>query len=65
MGKDINKFRKNITHFFEIFRKVSILVISKKLTAMKHNLTFEDLEGALMLISFNTVDEDGIVELYQ
>ena len=29
---------------------------------MKHNLTFEDLEGALMLISFNTVDEDGVVE---
>lgn len=29
---------------------------------MKQNLTFEDLEGALMLISFDTVDEDGIVE---
>ena len=29
---------------------------------MKHNLTFEDLERALMLISFNTVDEDGVVE---
>lgn len=29
---------------------------------MKHNLTFEDLEGALMLISFDTVDEDGVVE---
>lgn len=29
---------------------------------MKQNLTFEDLEGALMLISFDTVDEDGVVE---
>ena len=29
---------------------------------MKKNLTFEDLEGALMLISFDTVDEDGVVE---
>ena len=29
---------------------------------MKHNLTFGDLEGALMLISFDTVDEDGVVE---
>ena len=29
---------------------------------MKHNLTFEDLEGALMFISFDTVDEDGDVE---
>lgn len=29
---------------------------------MKHNLMFEDLEGALMLISFDTVDEDGVVE---
>ena len=29
---------------------------------MKHNLTFEDLEGALMFISFNTIDEDGVVE---
>ena len=29
---------------------------------MKLNLTFEDLEGALMLISFDTVDEDGVVE---
>ena len=26
---------------------------------MKHNLTFEDLEGALMFISFDTVDEEG------
>ena len=29
---------------------------------MKQNLTFEDLEGALMLISYDTVDEDGVVE---
>lgn len=29
---------------------------------MKQNLTFEDLEGALMLISFDTIDEDGVVE---
>lgn len=29
---------------------------------MKDDLTFEDLEGALMLISFDTVDEDGVVE---
>lgn len=29
---------------------------------MKQSLTFEDLEGALMLISFDTVDEDGVVE---
>ena len=29
---------------------------------MKHNLTFEDLEDALMLISYDTVDEDGVVE---
>ena len=29
---------------------------------MKQNLTFEDLEGALMFISFDTVDEDGDVE---
>ena len=29
---------------------------------MKHNVTFEDLEGALMLIFFDTVDEDGVVE---
>ena len=29
---------------------------------MKQNLTFEDLEGALMLISFDTADEDGVVE---
>lgn len=29
---------------------------------MKQNLTFEDLEGALMLISFDTADEDGAVE---
>ena len=29
---------------------------------MKKNLTFEDLEGALMLISYDTVDEDGVVE---
>lgn len=29
---------------------------------MKQNLTFEDLEDALMLISFDTVDEDGVVE---
>lgn len=29
---------------------------------MKQNLTFEDLEGALMLISFDTEDEDGVVE---
>ncbi|MBR4046823.1 MAG: hypothetical protein IKK05_07965 [Alistipes sp.] len=29
---------------------------------MKQNLTFEDLDGALMLISFDTVDEDGVVE---
>ena len=29
---------------------------------MKHNITFEDLEGALMLVSFDTVDEDGVVE---
>ena len=29
---------------------------------MKQNLTFEDLKGALMLISFDTVDEDGVVE---
>ena len=29
---------------------------------MKKNLTFEDLEDALMLISYDTVDEDGVVE---
>lgn len=29
---------------------------------MKQNLTFEDLENALMLISYDTVDEDGVVE---
>ena len=29
---------------------------------MKQNLTFEDLEGALMLISYDTADEDGVVE---
>ena len=29
---------------------------------MKDDLTFEDLDGALMLISFDTVDEDGVVE---
>lgn len=29
---------------------------------MKDDLTFEDLEGALLLISFDTVDEDGVVE---
>ena len=29
---------------------------------MKHNLMFEDLEGALMLISFDTADEEGVVE---
>ena len=29
---------------------------------MKQNLTFEDLEDALMLISYDTVDEDGVVE---
>ena len=29
---------------------------------MKHNLTFVDLKGALMLIFFDTVDEDGVVE---
>ena len=29
---------------------------------MKPNLTFEELEGALMLISYDTVDEDGVVE---
>ena len=29
---------------------------------MKHNLTFEDLEDALMLISYDTADEDGVVE---
>ena len=29
---------------------------------MKQKLTFEDLEGALMLISFDTIDEDGVVE---
>ncbi len=29
---------------------------------MKQNLTFEELEGALMLISYDTVDEDGVVE---
>ncbi|MBQ5784878.1 MAG: hypothetical protein IIW00_00255, partial [Alistipes sp.] len=29
---------------------------------MKHNLTFQDIEGALMLISYDTVDEDGVVE---
>ena len=29
---------------------------------MKRNLTFEDLENALMFISFDTVDEDGAVE---
>ena len=29
---------------------------------MKQNLTFEDLEDALMLISFDTADEDGVVE---
>lgn len=29
---------------------------------MKDDLTFEDLEGALILISFDTVDEDGVVE---
>ena len=29
---------------------------------MKHNLMFEDLEGALMLISFDAVDEEGVVE---
>ena len=29
---------------------------------MKQHLTFEDLEGALMLISYDTVDEDGVVE---
>jgi len=29
---------------------------------MKHNLTFEDLEGALIFISFDTIDEDGVVE---
>ncbi len=29
---------------------------------MKRNLTFEDLENALMLISFDTADEDGVVE---
>ena len=29
---------------------------------MKHNLTFKDLEDALMLISYDTVDEDGVVE---
>ena len=29
---------------------------------MKKNLTFEDLEDALMLISYDTADEDGVVE---
>ena len=29
---------------------------------MKHNLTFQDIEGALMLIYYDTVDEDGVVE---
>ena len=29
---------------------------------MKHNLTFEDLEGALMLISYDTADEEGVIE---
>lgn len=29
---------------------------------MKQNLTFEDLEEALMFISYDTVDEDGVVE---
>lgn len=29
---------------------------------MNQDLTFEDLEGALMFISFDTVDEDGVVE---
>ena len=29
---------------------------------MNHNLTFEDLDDSLMLISFDTVDEDGVVE---
>ena len=29
---------------------------------MKDDLTFEDLEGALLLISFDTVDDDGVVE---
>ena len=29
---------------------------------MKHNLTFQDIEGSLMLISYDTVDEDGVVE---
>ena len=29
---------------------------------MQKNLTFEDLEGALLLISYDTVDEDGVVE---
>ena len=29
---------------------------------MKQDLTFEDLEDALMLISFDTVDKDGVVE---
>ena len=29
---------------------------------MKHNLTFEELEGALMLISYDTADEEGVIE---
>ncbi|MBR4963734.1 MAG: hypothetical protein IKZ32_00055, partial [Alistipes sp.] len=29
---------------------------------MKTNLTFEDLEDALLLIFYDTVDEDGVVE---
>ena len=29
---------------------------------MNHNLTFEDLDDSLMLISYDTVDEDGVVE---
>ena len=29
---------------------------------MNRNLTFEDLDDSLMLISFDTVDEDGVVE---
>ena len=29
---------------------------------MNQNLTFEDLDDSLMLISFDTVDEDGVVE---
>lgn len=35
---------------------------NRKLYDMKTVFTFEDLEGALMLLSFDTIDEDGVVE---